>query len=154
MVSAEEEPVAGADAGLLEQLSPRAIERVLAGRRAALRQFPGRRVERVAMLTDERHPVLVVDRDDPDRRVREVHDPVDARLAVRSGHLVVVDRDPGILVGDGPTQAPPWSDRGAVGVDRLVGHDRGVPPGDVRPAAEAGENAVRPPSTRQVAPLT
>ena len=87
-------PVVGLDAGLLAQLAPRAVERALAGGHAALGDLPRVGVERVAMLADEQHAVVVVEGEDAGRQVREMDHAVDPGAAVGPGHLVVPDRDP------------------------------------------------------------
>ena len=72
------------DPGLLAQLAPGAVERLLAGRHAALGDLPRQRVERVAVLADEEDPVALVEDDDAGREVREVDDAVDARRRRRA----------------------------------------------------------------------
>ena len=88
----------------------RPSSRSSSGRDAALGDLPGVAIERVAVLADEDDPVLVVDRDDADGPGPEVDDAVDARLAVGPGDLVVVDLDPGVLVGEAATAAAPRAD--------------------------------------------
>ena len=100
-------PVGGGDTGLLEQLAPGAVERALARRDAALGDLPRVVVEGVAVLADEQDPVVVVDRQDAGREVREMDDAVDPGRAVRAGHLVVPDGDPRVLVGDTTRSAGP-----------------------------------------------
>ncbi len=63
------------------------------------------------MLAHQGDPVLVVDGDHAHGDVGEVHDAVDAGLPVRPRHLVVVHRDPGVLVGDPTVVAHPGPDR-------------------------------------------
>ena len=86
--------------GLLPELALRPVQRRLAGRHAALGDLPRPRVQRVAVLPDERRPVLVVEDHHARGEIREVDDAVDARAAVGSRHLVVPDGDPRVLVGD------------------------------------------------------
>ena len=52
------------------------------------------------MLADEQDAIRVVEREHAGRQVGEMDDAVDAGRAVGPGHLVVPDRDPGVLVGD------------------------------------------------------
>ena len=93
-------PRLGLDSGLLAQLAARPVERALAVGHAALGDLPRVGVEHVPMLADEQHAVALVDGEDPGRQVREVDHAVDPGAAVGPGHLVVPDRDPGVVIAD------------------------------------------------------
>ena len=95
-------PLARLDARLLEQLALDSLERRLAGGHAALRDLPGLAVERVAMLSDERDPVVLIEGDDAGGEVPEVDHAIDAGAAVRARHLVVPYGDPRVLVRHAP----------------------------------------------------
>ncbi len=70
------------------------------------------------MLPDEEDPIGVVEDDDAGREVGEMDHAVDPGGAVRTSHLVVPDRDPGVLVGDPPVVSDPR----AVPDRRVVSH--------------------------------
>lgn len=62
------------------------------------------------MLADEQHRPVPVERDDPRSEESRMHDAVDAALPVRPDDLIVVDRDPLVLVGETATPPLPRSD--------------------------------------------
>ena len=116
-------------------------------------------IEGVAVLADQGDPIVVVDGHDPHGHVRVVDDAVDAGLTIRPRDVVVIDGQPGVLVGDTTPVAGPGADGshappGDLGRHAPDPHACGCSSGAARPAAETGERAVRPPSTVQTAPVT
>ena len=158
-------PLGGGHAGLLLELAPGAIEGCLGRWHAALGDLERARIEGVAVLRHQRHPVVLVERHDAHGQVGEMDDAVDAGAAVGPRDLIVVERQPRVLVCHATAVSHPWADRdrglAVVLALRAVGHRtfRAGAHGCVvvpaaRPAATAGDSTERPPSTVQTAPVT
>src|SRR5829696_2703938 len=102
----EPTPASGFQSGLLPELAPGSLQRLLVLRAAALRYLPGVTFQSITVLADE-VDVVVFHRQDADGRVLVVDYAVDSGLAVGLDHAVFADRDPGVLVDAPRTERAP-----------------------------------------------
>src|SRR5215210_2531502 len=90
-------PVLGFESGLFSQLALGGAQRFFAFRAAARRNLPGVLLERVAVLPDEIH-LVVLDRQNAGGDVFEVYDAVDTRLLIGTDDSILAHGDPRIIV--------------------------------------------------------